>query len=93
MRDITLNTVISAEKEIVTADMDGETVMMSIETGKYYNLGKMGSVIWGMLENPISMESLVLKLLEKYDVTRQQCKTEALSFLKDMNQEGLIEIR
>jgi hypothetical protein len=93
MDRISINTVITRNAEIVTADMDSETVMMSIDTGKYYNLGKTGSIIWGMLETPLSVESLVNSLLDKYDVGREQCEKEVLSFLKDTYKEGLITIR
>jgi hypothetical protein len=92
MNELTLKSVISAKKEIVAANMDGDTVMMSIEAGKYYNLGKMGGVIWGMITEPVAVEMVVAKLLEKYEVTRKQCETEVLSFLGEMNREGLLEI-
>ncbi len=91
MEDITLRSVVKAKEELVTADMDGETVMMSVASGKYYNLGKMGGVIWGMLKNPVSVEKLIVNLLEKYDVTRRQCEAEVLSFLNDTYKEGLLE--
>ncbi len=93
MCDITVHSIVSGNKEIVTAEMDGETVMMSVETGKYYNLGKMGSVIWGMLGNPITVESLVDTLLEKYKVEREQCEKEMLSFLNQTYKEGLLKLK
>jgi len=92
MEDITLSSVIAKNAEIVTADMDGETVMMSIETGKYYNLGKMGSVIWSMLETPLSLETLIEKLLGKFNVEREQCEKEVSSFLSETYKEGLVTI-
>ena len=36
--------------------MDGEKVMLSIEKGKYYNLGLLGGVIWELIESPITGE-------------------------------------
>jgi hypothetical protein len=93
MAEITLKSIISAKKEIVAADMDGDTVMMSIEAGKYYNLGKMGGVIWGMIAEPVSVETVVVKLLEQYEVKREQCETEVLSFLNEMDKEGLLEVQ
>ena len=30
----------------IVSDMGGEKVMLSIENGKYYNLGEMGGEIW-----------------------------------------------
>jgi hypothetical protein len=93
MNEITFQTVITAKKEIVAAAMDGDTVMMSVEAGKYYNLGKMGGVIWRMIAEPVSVETVIEKLLEQYEVTREQCETEVLSFLNGMNMEGLLEVR
>jgi hypothetical protein len=93
MTEITLQSVITAKKEIVAADMDGDTVMMSIAAGKYYNLGKMGGVIWGMMAEPVAVATVVTKLLEQYEVTREQCETEVLSFLNEMNREGLLEVQ
>lgn len=92
MEDIALSSVIVKNAEIVTADMDGETVMMSIETGKYYNLGKMGSIIWGMLDTPLSVETLLEKLMEKFNVGRGQCEKEVSSFLSETYKEGLVTI-
>lgn len=93
MKQITLQSVITGKKNIVAADMDGETVMMGIETGKYYNLGKMGGVIWALLEQPVSVDAVIEQLLEKYEVTRQQCEEEVIDFLKQIQKEGLVEIK
>lgn len=93
MGDISVHSIVSINKEIVTAEMDGETVMMSVETGKYYNLGKMGSVIWGMLGEPSAVDSIIENLLEKYQVGREQCEVEVLSFLKQTHKEGLLKLR
>jgi hypothetical protein len=93
MNEITLQSVISAKKEIVAADMDGDTVMMSIAAGKYYNLGKMGGVIWGLIAESVAVETVVAKLLEQYEVTREQCEAEVLAFLNEIKQEWLLEIQ
>jgi hypothetical protein len=93
MNEITLQSVISAKKEIVAADMDGDTVMMSIEAGKYYNLGTTGGMIWKMLESPVSVAAVITKLLEQYEVTREQCEAEVLAFLNGIKQEELLEVQ
>jgi hypothetical protein len=93
MNEITLQSIISAKKEIVAADMDGDTVMMSVAAGKYYNLGTTGGAIWKMLESPVSVAAVISKLLDQYEVTQEQCETEVLSFLNSVNQEGLLEIQ
>lgn len=93
MEIVSISDIVMRNEEIIAANMDGEIVMMNIETGNYYNLGKTGSAIWNMLEHPISVETLIRELVEKYPVSRQQCEEETLTFLTELREEGLIVIR
>lgn len=93
MGDIMMQSILTRNRKITAAAMDEEIVMMNLDTGNYYNLGKTGSIIWNLLEQPISVELLIQQLMDNYRVTRQQCETETLSYLKELRAEGLIEIR
>ena len=76
----------------IVSDMDGEKVMLSIEKGKYYNLGVLGGVIWELIESPITGDELVKHLLEQYDVEQKECEEEVLSFLNHLKDEELIMV-
>ena len=89
---ITINSVIKRSPEIVHTDMDGETVMMSIEQGNYYGIDSIGSDIWNMLEGEMSIEDLCLKLCEKYDVEESQCQQDVISFLEKMQEHKVIVV-
>ena len=91
MKRITLETVVARNPGQITADMEGETVMMSLDTSRYYNLGKTGSVIWGMIENSVPAGEIVSNLMKEYDVPREQCEAEVIAFLEDLLKEKLIE--
>ncbi|MDQ0224921.1 lasso peptide biosynthesis PqqD family chaperone [Metabacillus niabensis] len=77
----------------IVSNMDGEKVMLSISNGKYYNLGKIGGVIWDLIEKPISYLELVDSLVNNYDVDRGECEQQVLSFLESLKKEELIEIK
>ena len=64
------NTVYYRKEGLITADMDGETVMMDIETGKYYNLGRTGGSIWVIIEKPHTFDAIIDEMIEIYDVER-----------------------
>lgn len=83
--------MIVRKSEIVAADMDGETVMMNIETGKYYNLGAIGGAIWKLIETPTKVEDLISRLVEEYNVTRNQCEEDVLPFLNQIFEQSLIK--
>lgn len=84
--------VVQAKGNLVS-DMNGEKVMMSIGSGKYYNLGHIGGRIWELIETHISVEQLVVSLVAEYDIERALCEVQTMSFLEQMSREGLIEIR
>ena len=83
---------ISQKEGNIVSDMDGERVMLSIENGKYYNLGDLGGEIWDLIEKPISMQQLIERLLEQYEVEKSVCEAQVQQFLTQLNHENLIEI-
>jgi hypothetical protein len=88
-----LDTLILQNQGNIVSDMDGEKVMMSIEKGKYYNLGVVGGVIWDAIKSPISINDLISYLITEFDVDYNKCREQVLSFLLRLNKEGLVEFR
>jgi hypothetical protein len=76
----------------IVSDMDGEKVMLSIQNGKYYNLGEMGGVIWDLIINPTTINQLINSLLARYEVEQRECEEQVMTFLKMLNDEGLIKV-
>ena len=89
---IGLDSTISPSEDLVSSDLDGEIVMMSIENGEYYGLDEIGSRIWTLLEEPKKVSELCDILLEEFEVEREQCEEEVLAFLNEMASDDLIHI-
>ena len=77
---------------LIVGDMGGEKVMMSVDAGKYYNLGRVGGRIWELLERPATLEQLVDALTLEYDVDREVCAAQVRSFLAQLLAEKLLEV-
>lgn len=76
--------------DIITADMNGEVVMMDAQRGMYYNLGSTGSRIWELIAQPMTLDALVEKLMDIYEVERAQCLKDILPFIDKMIERQLI---
>lgn len=76
----------------IVSDMAGEKVMLSIQKGKYYNLGEMGGKIWDMMSEPISISQIINNLLSEFDVDFERCKSEVLTFLSALLEEELVMV-
>ncbi|GAE94768.1 hypothetical protein JCM21714_3957 [Gracilibacillus boraciitolerans JCM 21714] len=75
----------------IVSDMNGEKVMLSVQNGKYYNLGALGGEIWDQIKEPITIEDLITTLRTKYEVEQQQCEEQTIAFLRQLMDEGLVE--
>jgi Coenzyme PQQ synthesis protein D (PqqD) len=63
-------TIVSRNPSVLTADVDGEVVMMSIEQGRCLGLDKIGSDIWKRIEPPCSFATLIEGLAADYEADR-----------------------
>ena len=92
-KQLMANSVIVRSSELVSSDIDGEVVMMSIENGKYYGLDKVGSRIWEVLENPLSVSELIDQLLVEFEVERETCEKDVMYFLQKLDDDNMLEIK
>lgn len=87
---INKNTLIERKSDLVSSDMDGETVMMSIENNKYYGLNPVGSRIWELISQPISFESLITTLTREFKVNAGDCENDVSVFLLKLKEKDLV---
>lgn len=90
---IDINTTVCQSKEIDSTDLDGETVMMNLNKGKYFALNLVGSHIWDILKEEICVRDVIKILLEEYDVDREMCENSVINYLELLKNEELITIK
>jgi hypothetical protein len=85
-----LNITLAKGENYLANEIDGEVVMMNIETGLYVSLNNTGKVIWDMLDTPKSIESLINLLVDTYKITHEQCTTDVVPFIEQMMQQEIL---
>jgi hypothetical protein len=85
--------VISRAPGLVSTEVDGETLLLSIERGYYYGLdASVGSRIWQLLEQPQSLRALCEALTGDFVVTPDECLSDVVEFLSALSEEGLVVV-
>jgi len=87
-----LNAKISRCNDLVDSQIDGETVMLDIESGKYFGLDQIATEIWSLLETPTSIACICKQLERDYKVSSEHCERDVLSFIREMKSKGLLII-
>ena len=75
----------------ISSEIQGETVMVNIDLGKYFALNDVASAIWNELETERSEEEIVQALLAQFDVDEKECRTQVNYFIKELVHLNLIK--
>lgn len=90
--EITLSSVVQRNPDMLFSKMDEEVVMLSIQNSEYYGLNEIGSHIWEMIEKPMQVETLILQLMEEYEVERRQAESDILALLNDFYNKKIVHL-
>ena len=77
-------------KAIVQSKIGEEVVMLDMDSGFYFGLNSVASVIWGLLANEISFEALIDQLMAQFDVERSLCEADTKELLDQMVEKNII---
>lgn len=86
------NSLYSQSPGNIVSDMDGEKVMLSVQKGKYFNLGELGGEIWDLMKEPITIHELVTTLQSQYHVAQNECEEQVTDFINQLLEQGLVKI-
>jgi ornithine carbamoyltransferase len=86
-------TRVVASSEQVSAELEGETVILDLAGGVYYGLDPIGTEVWSMLETERSLAELRDRLLERYQVDASTVERDLVELLSDLAARGLVELR
>lgn len=89
---ITLQSKIVRNRDLIAEPIDNELVMADIDAGKYYGLNDIAAAIWQNLEHQITVDYLCKYLCENYEVGAEECATEVMAFLKELEARNLISV-
>ena len=81
--------VVRSDQQVFSR-VDGDVLMMSIQTGAYYGLDSVGSRIWELIEKPIEVSTLCSRLVEEYAVEPDVCEEHVLALLEQLAAEDLV---
>ena len=85
--------VLYRNADILVNDVDGETVMMSIENGSYYGMNPTGNYIWNLLETEKTIVDLLNSIAKTFSLSQEQSEKEVLPFIQKMFDEKILLLK
>jgi hypothetical protein len=92
MGEITAGSRIVAARDQVSCNLAGESVILNLKNGVYYGLNPVGARIWSLIQERKWVSEVRDQILEEYEVEREVCEEELLALLKDLQENGLLDV-
>jgi hypothetical protein len=90
MAEISLNSQIRIEDDVLFQELQGEAVLLNLKTGVYLGLNQLGTRIWQLLQEDGALNKVVDVILREYDVTEEKCTQDLLDLVGQMEKQGLV---
>ncbi len=87
------NATVVATADQLSCDLGTESAILHVTSGRYYGLDAVGTRIWALVQQPISVAQLHATLLAEYDVAPERLERDLGVLLDRLDAAGLIEIR
>ena len=87
---IGLDEVVVRADDLVSSRLDGETVLMSVDQGKYFGLDNVGSHIWDMIAQPRTVRQICDELMKQFKVDRAVCEADVTGFLEELQARSML---
>lgn len=80
----------SPDPDVLVQELEGQLVLLHLSRGRYYGLDAVGMRFWELLGQQAEMASIESQMLEQFDVSPQQLRTDLEALADKLLQAGLI---
>ena len=79
--------------EVLSQEVNGETVLLDLDGESYFGLNEVGSRIWQLLKSEHTVSEMLRILSDEYDVDQVQLENDIESLLADLGKAKLVSLR
>ena len=78
--------------DVVFRELDGEAVILNLDTGIYFGLNDVGTRVWSLLKEHRSLRRVLEAMREEYDIPPEVLQTDLLRLVEQMQEKGLVRV-
>ena len=87
-----LNQKITFAETVFAQEVDGEMVLLDMESENYFGLDEVGTAIWQAMQEYGTLQEVFNALLEQYDVEAEVLEKDLSEFIEKLVESGLVEV-
>lgn len=76
---------------VITRELDGETILLNLETGIYFGLDKVGTDVWRAIHTAGTLGDALTQVQSAYDVEPEVLQADFLRLVDELLAKGLLQ--
>jgi len=72
--------------------VDGEAFIITPHDNQIHNLTEVGTRVWGLGGEGLTIGEIVAKIVEEYDVEREVAARDVEAFVSDLEERGIVSL-
>lgn len=89
---LTLESKVVADKDQLSTELNGQSVIMNVDTGTYYSLNPVGSVIWRVIQEPATLRQVSDQVIAEFDVDAVRAQADVIKLVQDLVASKLAQV-
>lgn len=92
MPEVSLSSTARISDDAVFRELDGEAVVLNLQSGTYFGLDTVGTRIWQLIAQYGLLSTVRDALLEEFEVEAEAAARDLTSLVTELADRGLVEI-
>ncbi len=81
---------IHPKPNLLMTEVEGEAVLLDLESSYYFSLNETGTHIWRAIEKGKNEDEIIVSILAEWDVEREEATRTVNAFFDALIEEGLV---
>lgn len=89
---LSLDAAVRIPEDVVFRELDGEAVILNLETGMYFGLDSVGTRIWQLLDAHKNLRRTLDALEAEFDAPVDRLESDLTAFVGKLHAKGLLTV-
>ena len=90
---VAIDSVVVVIDEQVSTEMDGEAVILNLDSGTYFSLNSVGARIWELIQSARPVSEIRDAIIGEYEVEPEVAERDVLALLGALLEHKLIHVQ
>ncbi len=90
--EITFDRRVRVPENVMMRELDGESVILNLDSGYYFGLDEVGTRMWALLRDSESIQAAYEALLADYEVEPDSLQRDLVELVSKLVDNGLMRV-